>query len=67
MVLLHRPIVIEKSRFRAGHDMKTVGRPGVLKVVNDCRQNGGKDLQIAQPILLKNRRRHLRRPGSSPE
>lgn len=31
--------------------METVGRPGVLKIVNDGGQYRGKDFQVAQPVL----------------
>jgi len=31
--------------------VETVGRPGVLKIVNDGGQYRGEDFQVAQPVL----------------
>lgn len=53
VVLLDGSIVVEQSRLRAGHDVEAIGRSRMLKVVYDGGQNGGKDLQIGQPVLQK--------------
>lgn len=51
MVLLNSSIVVKESRLGSWHDVETVGRPGVLKIVNDGGQYRGEDFQVAQPVL----------------
>jgi hypothetical protein len=51
VVLLDGPVVVEQGRLRARHDVETIGRSCVLKIVNDGSYDGGKDLQIGQPVL----------------
>ncbi len=53
VVLLDGSVVVEQSRLRARHDVEAIGRSRMLKVVYDGGQNGGKDLQIGQPVLQK--------------
>ena len=50
VVLQNCPVVVQQCRFRAGHDVEAVGGARVLKVVNDGGQQGGKDLQVGQPV-----------------
>ncbi len=56
VVLLDGPIVVEQGRLGARHDVEAIGRSRVLKIVNDGCNDGGKDLQIGQPVL----------PGTTP-
>ena len=44
VILLDGPVVVEQGRLRARHDVETIGRSCVLKIVNDGGYDGGKDL-----------------------
>jgi hypothetical protein len=55
MILLDRPVVVEKSRFRAGHDVEIIGRASVLEIVDDGGKDSGKNFQIRQPVLRRER------------
>ena len=51
MVLQYSSIIVQKGCFSAWHDMKVVGGTSVLKIVDDGCHQGGKDLQVCQPVL----------------
>lgn len=53
MILLDRPVIVEKSRLRAGHDVKVIGRASVLEIVDDGGKDSGKYFQIRQPVLKR--------------
>jgi hypothetical protein len=55
MILLDRAVVVEKSRFRAGHDVEIIGRASVLEIVDDGGKDSGKNFQIRQPVLRRER------------
>ena len=55
MVLQHCPVVVENGQAGPGVDMKIVGSPGVVKVVDYGGQEAREDLQVGQPILEKGR------------
>ena len=51
MILEHCSVVVEDGQPGPGVDVEVVGRPAVVKVMNDRSQQTRKDLQIRQPIL----------------
>ena len=55
MILLNRPVVVEKSRLRAGHDVEVIGRASVFEIVDDGGEDSGENFQIRQPVLGRER------------
>lgn len=43
VILEHRPIVVQQSFIRSGHDVKIIGGARMLEVVNDGGDQGGED------------------------
>ena len=56
VILLDSAIVVKQGRLRTGHDMKAVCCSRVFKIVDDGGQNGSKDFQISQPVLLQEKK-----------
>lgn len=51
MVLKDGPVVVEDGELAVRIDVKVVGCPRVVVVVDDGRDQGRKDLQVGQPVL----------------
>jgi hypothetical protein len=59
MVLQDSSIIVQEGCFSAWHDMKVVGGTSVLKIVDDGCHQGGKDLQVCQPVLTVKTDTHI--------
>lgn len=51
MIFQNGPIVVKERRIAAGHYVEIVCGPSVLIIVNNRRHQGGKYLQVGQPML----------------
>ena len=50
MVLLHRPVIVQEGKLRAGLHVEVVGGSSVLNVMDNSSQNSGQHLLLGEPL-----------------